>query len=194
MKSLDAIYARRSIRKYEDRPVEREKLVELVKAATAAPTATNRRPWHFIIVDDNEEMNGIRSVMRFGKYNAPAAIVVCGDMKRALPSFARDFWVQDCSAALQNILLAALDYDLGTVWLGVTPVPAHVEKVSAYLGLPNHIVPLGIVYVGYPAEEKEPRTQFVEENISYQRMGEMRKPKNMIKRALDKKETPKRKD
>ena len=194
MNILEAIYARRSIRKYEDRPVEREKLVELVKAATAAPTAMNARPWHFIIVDEKEEMDGIRGIMRFGKHNAPAAIVVCGNMKRALPAMIRDFWVQDCSAAVENICLGAMELELGTVWLGVTPVQDHVEKVSAYLGLPKHIIPLGIIYVGYPAEEKEPRTQFKEENISYQRMGEQRKPKNMIKRALEKKETPKGKD
>ena len=91
---------------------------------------------------------------------APAAIVVCGNtsiFKKIKPA---EFWVQDCSAATENILLAAVELGLGTVWLGVHPVYNFTKRISALLGLPDHITPLGVIYVGYPDEEKPPRTQY----------------------------------
>jgi nitroreductase len=160
MNAIEAIYARRSIRKYEDRPVEKEKLMELCRLGAAGPTATNRRPWAFVIVDEPEGMERLKAVTMFGKFGAPAAIVICGDMKRTLPLYAKDFWIQDCSAGMENILLGAVEMGLGAVWLGVSPIKQAIRNLSQALSLPAHIVPLGVAYIGYPAEEKEPRTQF----------------------------------
>lgn len=169
MDILEAIYKRRSIRKYQDKKVGREILIELVKAGAAAPSAMNRQPWHFIIIDDDKDMEGLRKVMKLGRYNAPAAIIVCGNMKKTVPVVAKDFWIEDCSAAMQNILNAALHFGLGTVWLGAYPVGLIVKALSGYLGLPRHIVPLGVAYVGYPDQEHEPRTQFTQDILSFGR-------------------------
>jgi len=170
MNILEAIYQRRSIRKYQEKKVGRETLVELVKAGAAAPSAMNRQPWHFIIIDDPQDMDGLRKIMKFGRYNAPAAIIVCGNMKKTMPAIARDFWIEDCSAAMENILNAALHFCLGTVWLGAYPVGVIIKALSGYLGLPKHLVPLGVAYVGYPAEEHKPRTQYIDDIVSFGRI------------------------
>jgi nitroreductase len=161
----EAIYARRSIRKFQDKPVEKETLLELARLGAAGPTATNRCPWVFVIVDEAEGMEKLRHATMFGKFNAPASIIVCGNMKKTLPLYAKDYWIQDCSAAMENILLGAVDIGLGAVWLGVTPIKQAVGKMSKALNLPDHIVPLGVAYIGYPDEEKEPRTQFTDDMV-----------------------------
>ncbi len=166
--ALETIFARRSIRKYQDRPVEKEKLEQLLRAAMAAPSATNRKPWEFVVVDDPEVMAEIRSVMLLGKYNAPAAIVVCGNTSR-LKNPISEFWVQDCSAASENILLAAVELGLGTVWLGVHPIQNLKKRIAKVLGLPGQIVPLNVIYVGYPAEEKPARTQYDPRRVHWNR-------------------------
>lgn len=162
------ILSRRSIRKYTDEPVSREDIVRLLQAAMAAPSATNRKPWEFIVVTEPKVLDGLRKALPFGRYNAPLAIVVCGNMRRALPWPARDFWIQDCSAAIENILLAAAGLGLGAVWIGVHPISLFVKAVSRTLSLPRSIVPLGVVYAGYPAETKAPRTQYDEKRIHWQ--------------------------
>ena len=170
MNTIEAIYARRSIRKYEDRPVEKEKLLELCRLGAAGPSATNRRPWAFVAIDEKAVMDKVRGATMFGKFGAPAAIVMCGDMRRA-SLVGRGFWIQDCSAGMENILLGSVEMGLGAVWIGVWPIKPAVWFLSRALGLPRHIVPLGIAYIGYPAEEKEPRTQFEEGMVRWQKWG-----------------------
>ncbi len=167
MMDVDTIYARRSIRKYQDKSVEKEKLETLLKAAMAAPSANNRKPWEFVVVTDPGVMAKIRSALMFGKYNAPAAIIVCGNTSLFKNPVSTQFWVQDCSAATENILLAAVTLGLGTVWLGVHPIHNFSKRISKVLGLPAHIKPLNVIYVGYPAEEKPPRTQFDPKRIHW---------------------------
>ena len=157
---IDTIYARRSIRKFQDRPVEKEKLETLLKAAMAAPSARNGKPWEFVVVTQPEGMKKVRSVMIFGRYNAPAAIIVCGNTSFFKRPLSTDFWVQDCSAATENILLAAVELGLGTVWLGVHPIHNFSKQISKVFGLPKTVLPLNVIYVGYPHEKKPPRTQF----------------------------------
>jgi nitroreductase len=166
---IDTIYARRSIRKYQDKPVEKEKLETLLKAAMAAPSAMNNRPWEFMVVTEPEGMDAIRGALMFGKHNAPAAIVVCGNTSIFRNPAAANFWVQDCSAATENILLAAVTLGLGAVWLGVHPVHNFSKRIAKALHLPAHIKPLSAVYVGYPAEEKPPRTQYVPDRVHWER-------------------------
>ncbi len=165
---LDIIMKRRSIRRYVDRPVEPEMLNMLLQAAMAAPSAMNSQPWEFVVVTEKEKMDQLRSVLLFGQYNAPAAIIVCGSSKVAGNAAHNLFWVQDCSAALENILIAAAGMGLGTVWIGTHPVKPNVDAVRMVLKIPRRITPLGVVYVGYPAEEKRPRTQYKEERVHWQ--------------------------
>ena len=160
MRAMEAIYARRSIRRYKEKPVEIEKLEKLLEAAMAAPSAMNIKPWEFVVVTNPETMDEIRSSLMFGKHNAPAAIVVCGNTSFFKNPLASKYWVQDCSAATENILIAAVELGLGTVWLGVHPIYNFKKRISKILGLPDHVNPLNVIYVGYPAEEKPARTQY----------------------------------
>jgi nitroreductase len=167
---IEAIYARRSIRKFEGRPVEREKLTKLCRLGAAAPSAMNFRPWVFVIVDEEKQLARVRAATMFGRFPAPAAIVVCGNTAKELPG-AKDFWVQDCAAAMENILLGAVELGLGAVWIGVAPVKPAMWALARVLKLPRRVRPLGIAYIGYPAEEREPRTQFEEGMVKWNRWG-----------------------
>ena len=157
---LDTIYSRRSIRKYQDKPVEKEKIETLLKAAMAAPSAMNFKPWEFVVVTEQDKLDAIRASLMFGKFNAPIAIAVCGNTSLFKNPMSAKFWVQDCSAATQNILLAAVNLGLGTVWCGVHPVHNFTKRISEIFGLPRHVIPLNVIYVGYPDEEKPARTQY----------------------------------
>lgn len=168
---LEHILSRRSIRRYHDTPLAEDEIFALLKAGMAAPSATNRRPWEFIVVTDSRRLARLRRGLIFGKHNTPAAIVVCGDMRRAIPGPGKGFWVQDCSAAAENILLAAAGTGLGAVWIGVYPIRPFIRSVSKALSLPKHVVPLCVIYIGHPAEEKEPRTQYDERRVHWQRYG-----------------------
>jgi len=164
----EVIYARRSIRQYEDKPVEKDKIELLLRAAMAAPSAMNSTPWEFVVVTQQETMDKIRSALMFGKFNAPAAIVVCSDTSLLKRPMASKFWVQDCSAATQNILLSAVGLGLGTVWLGVHPIHVYKKRISEILGLPKYVEPLNVIYVGYPADQKTARTQYDESRVHWE--------------------------
>jgi len=163
--TLNTIFRRRSIRKYTHQPVEPEKLESLLQAAMAAPSAMNCKPWEFVVVTDPEKLAQFRKRLIFGNRNAPVAIVVCGNPSLSANPAARLFWVQDCSLAGENILIAAASLGLGTVWVGVHPVGGFIRIVREITGLPKHVTPLGLIYVGYPAEEKPARTQYDEKRI-----------------------------
>ena len=158
--TLEIIFHRRSIRKYTGQSVEPEKLDLLLKAAMAAPSGMNCKPWEFVVVTDPNTLAQFRKRLLFGNRNAPAAIVVCGNPSLSINPAARLFWVQDCSAATENILIAAVSLGLGTVWVGIHPVADFVRVVREITGLPKHVTPLGLLYVGYPTEEKPARTQY----------------------------------
>jgi len=175
MKVIETIYQRRSIRKYLDKKVERDKIITLLKAATAAPTAANCQPWEFIVIDEEEKLTELREKLIFARYKAPAAIVVCGNMKLAFKGPSQEFWVQDCSAAIENILIAATSIGLGTVWIGIYPLENNIRPLKKILNIPEYVTPLGIVYVGYPAEEKEARTRFDEKRVYWQEYDPNRK-------------------
>lgn len=170
--TLETIFHRRSVRKYTDQPVELEKLDLLLKAGMAAPSAMNCRPWEFIVVTDPEKLAQFRKRLIFGDRNAPAAIVVCGNPSLSSNPAARLFWVQDCSAAAENMLIAAVGLGLGTVWIGVHPVAGFVKTVREIMALPKKVTPLCIIYVGYPESEKPARTQYDEQRIHWQGYGE----------------------
>ena len=169
---LDNILARTSIRSYQDRPVEQDKIEKLLRAGMAAPSAVDKRPWHFIVVTDKQVLNGLAQANPNAGMaaRAPLAIVVCGDKTKALTRVP-DYWVQDASAATQNILLAAQGMGLGAVWTGTYPVTDRVEKVAAVLNLPEHIVPFCTIVIGYPEKYQAPKDKWDEGNISYNTYG-----------------------
>lgn len=162
---MEAIYKRRSIRQYTAQPVEREKIKEFVKAGMNAPSAGNAQPWHFIIIDDRKVLNEIAEIHPYGKmlFQAPAAIVVCGH-----PSLEKHpgFWVQDCSAATENILLAIADQEYGGVWLGVHPKETLEQKLRNVLQIPAEIIPFCVISLGHPAEQKQSKDIYDEGKIS----------------------------
>ena len=170
--AIENIMTRTSIRQYKDQPVEQEKIDIMLKAAMAAPTAVNLQPWHFIVITDKKTI-GLLS----GKQptNAPLLIAMCGDTdKTTMPDGKMklpDFWVQDVSAATENLLLAAHALGLGAVWTGVYPAMERVAEVANVLNCPQNIVPVAVVRVGYPDEAPEPKDKFKEENISYNKFG-----------------------
>ena len=163
---IQTIFARRSIRRYTDEPVGEADIRTLLEAAMAAPSASNRKPWHFVVVTGRQTLDGLAEVHPHGKmlFEATLCIAVCGD----LSTFER-FWVQDCSAATENLLLAATALGLGAVWLGVYPREDRVAAVRQVLGLPETVTPLNLISIGHPAEEKEPRTQYDQSRVHRER-------------------------
>ncbi|MAT41700.1 MAG: nitroreductase family protein [Anaerolineaceae bacterium] len=179
----EIIQKRRSIRKYLPQEVEKEKLELLVAAAMTAPTACNSQPWEFVIIKEQEVLQKLQSKLLFARYNAPAGIVVCGNLKIANNSAAKHYWVQDCSAATENILLTAVSLGLGSVWIGVYPLPSVIKPVSEILNLPEYVIPLNLIYVGYPAEEKQNRPQLSQQNRIHWEIYEPRKRRAKVKNA-----------
>lgn len=171
MEILDGIFARRSIRKFTAQPVEQEKIEMLLKAAMAAPSAMNAKPWHFLVITEPDSLAALRSIMPFGKMIAPLAMIVCGEKMMIRNPLSNRFWVQDCSAATQNILLAAVALGLGSVWCGVTPIPHLVKPVKKLLQLPAQIDPLNVIYIGYPDEQKPARSQYDDTRVHWQHYG-----------------------
>lgn len=153
MDAMDAILSRRSVRQYTAQPVPDEVIRELLKAAMSAPSAGNEQPWHFVVIDDRRTLDAIPKFHPYSAMlrSAAVAILVCGDERMEKH---KGFWVQDCSAATQNILLAAHAEGLGAVWLGVYPVEERVVGFRELLGIPEDVIPFSLVSVGYPAEQK----------------------------------------
>ena len=167
---LQCIETRTSVRQYQpDRAIPQDTVELLLRAAMAAPTAVNKQPWAFIVLDRREAIDSLVSALPYAKMlsHAPLAIVTCGDMNKAIEGDGRDFWIQDVSAATENLLLAAHALGLGAVWTGVYPLQDRVEGVQRALGLPANIIPLSVVPVGYPVGEQTPKDKRVPENVHY---------------------------
>lgn len=162
------IMTRTSVRQYTDRPINADTLETLLKAGMAAPTAVNKQPWAFVVTTGRDALDSLATLQPRLK-TAAAAITVCGDMTRAIEGEGRDFWVQDCSAATENILLAAHALGLGAVWTGVYPIAERVDNVSRALALPDSVVPMCIIAVGYPVADQEPKDKWDPSKVHYQR-------------------------
>ena len=167
MELQEVLQRRRSIRKYTQEPVSKEDIDLLMHAAMSGPSACNKTPWEFYVITDEAILEKLRNASRYSKIYAPLAIVVCGSLSRALPSQLAPYWIQDCSAATENILLAATDLGLGTVWCGIHPQKRAEERVREALGLTEKHIPLNIIYVGHPDQVQEPRDQYKESYIHY---------------------------
>jgi len=164
MDALEAIHTRRSIRRYEDRAVPEELVEDVLRAAMMAPSAVNKQPWHFVVIDDRKLLSEIPKInpnaaMAAG---APLAILVCGDLKLEHPS---GYWVVDCAAAVENLLLAAHAVGLGAVWTGVYPLQQRIDGLKKLFGLPEHVMPHTLVVLGYPAEQPPSQDRYRPERV-----------------------------
>ncbi len=159
MEAVEAILGRRSIRKFLDTPVPAELEEKLLRAAMAAPSAGNQQPWHFVAVRDRERLEQLAATSPHAGMlaGAPLGIAVCG-RPAGLPH--EHFWIQDCSAAVENLLVAAHALGLGAVWLGYHPRAERVAGAGRVLELPEGVVTLAVIPVGYPAESKPPAGRY----------------------------------
>lgn len=159
---LDAISTRTSIRAYQDRPVGADTVELLLRAAMSAPSARNRQPWAFIVVDDKALLRQLADSLPYAQSAAaaPMAVVVCGVLTESQGATNAGWWVQDAAAASENLLLAAHAVGLGAVWTGVYSYEDRVRAVRNVLGLPRHVVPLNVIPIGYPAENPAPKQKW----------------------------------
>ena len=141
MELKEVLLKRRSIRKFTEEPVSDERIEELLHAAMSGPSACNRKPWEFYVVTNEQVLEELRSSTMFSKIAAKLAIIVCGDLSRALPMGMSEYWIQDCSAATEKILLRATDLGLGAVWCGVYPQKRGEKKVREILKLSEKQIP-----------------------------------------------------
>ena len=160
---LENILARKSVRQYTSRPVEPEKIDLLLRAGMAAPSGSDKRPWSFVVVQDRARLDSMAVRLPYAKMltKAPMAIVVCGDTLRSA------LWEQDCCAVTENILLAAESMGLGAVWTAAYPYPERMQVVRDALQLPEHIIPLTVIPLGYPTGQEKPKNKFNEQQIHY---------------------------
>ncbi|MBP1754921.1 MAG: nitroreductase [Firmicutes bacterium] len=168
METLEAIFNRRSIRDFKEVPVTDAEIETLLKAAFSAPTAVNTQPWEFVVINEKERLDIIRDKMIFARYNAPLGIVVCGNMKFALKSKDKDLWICDCSAAIENMLLAATDIGLASVWIGIYPIESRMATMQHLINCPEHVKPLSMVYFGHGTYQEPGRCRYNEKAVYWQ--------------------------
>ena len=167
MELKEVLLKRRSIRKFEDAPISEEIIDELLHAGMSGPSAVNKKPWEFYVVTNKEKLNALKKASAFSKIEAPLAIIVCGNLLNSLPLKMAEYWIQDCSASTENILLRATDLGLGSVWCGAHPQKGAKKKIRKILGIPLHHIPLNTIYIGYPKEEKVERDQFEKDKVHF---------------------------
>ena len=158
------ILSRTSIRDFTDLPVSDVTVDALLRAAMAAPSAADERPWHFVVIRDQHIRERILEINRFAHIvpQAPVAILVCGDERLQKH---RGFWVQDCAAATENILVEAEKLGLGATWLGVYPIEGMVQGLRRLLNIPEHAIPFALVAVGHPGERHEPADRYDDSRV-----------------------------
>ena len=154
--ALENIFSRKSVRKFLAQPVEEEKVQLLLKAGMSGPSGKDTRPWDFIVVDSRMILDSLAAALPYAKMlkDAPMAIIVCGDTTKS------SYWYLDCSAAAENILLAAEALGLGGVWTAAYPYEDRMQAVKKYTGIPDHISSLCVIPVGYPAGPQNPKDKW----------------------------------
>ncbi len=165
--AVEIIQSRASVRQFTTQKPSEEQIETILRCAFSAPTAMNRQPWHFIVIDDPALLKQIGEAFPYSRVanNCQVCFIPCGDMTIAMEGTAREFWVQDVSAATMNLLNAAHSLGLGAVWTGLYPDLTRVNQLKSLLSLPEHIMPLCIVPVGYPAEQPEVKNKYKAERI-----------------------------
>lgn len=162
MEFKDVVYGRRSVRDFDGTPVEREKITEMLKAAMAGPSAENKRPWQFLVVDEGGQLDNLRDALKYGKYNYPAAVVVLGD---AVTS--KHYWHVDGLIAATNLCNAAADLGVDSIFIGLYPFENEWTVVQEHMGLAENIKPVCVIGLGYGKKQEEPRTQYEETRVHW---------------------------
>lgn len=168
MELLEAIRTRRSIRRYQNAPVPEELVEKILAAAMSAPSACNQQPWQFVVVTDRNTLDAVPKINPYAAMaqQAPLGIMVCGDLSLEKPG---GYWVVDCAAAVQNLLLAAHALGLGAVWTGVYPQQDRMQGFGRLLNLPEHVKPHSLILLGYPAEQPLHEDRFRADRIHRER-------------------------
>jgi nitroreductase len=167
---LQFIFARRSIRAYTPQPVSEETVTSLLQAAMAAPSAMAKDPWRFVVIRQPANLRALAAALPHGQMlrDAAVGIFVCGDLEVAHDG-QLSYLLQDCSAAIENLLVAAAALGLGACWLGVHPRQNRIEAISQLLGLPPSVLPVAGIAIGHPAEIKEARTRYSQSHVHHER-------------------------
>jgi nitroreductase len=167
---LGFIFERRSIRVYAPGEVTEAQVQKLLAAAMASPSAAAKYPWRFVVVRNRQTLSRIAAVLPNGQMLADAAlgIAVCGDLEVAHDN-QLSYLLQDCSAAIENLLLAAHILGLGACWLGVHPQEDRIKSIKAILSLPASVIPVACISVGYPDESKEPHAEFDRDCVHFEK-------------------------
>ena len=165
---LANIHSRKSVRNFTEKPVSQEDLTTIMKAGMAAPTGFDKRPWQFIATTDRTIMMELRKELGYAKGldTSTAAIVVCGDMSKVHPDNS-EFWITDTCAATENMLLAIEAMGLGGVWCTLYPGEDRMEHARNVLNLPEHIMPMCVIPIGYPTGVEKPKDKFDATNIHW---------------------------
>ncbi len=168
---MNSIYTRRSIRNYTDKKVEKEKIIQILRAAMQAPSAVNQQPWQFLVIENKEKLNEMSEMSPYSKMltSASLAVVVLGDKSKLK---AEMMWEQDLSAATQNLMLEAVNLNLGSVWLGVAPVEERMNFIKDLFNLSDNLMPFAVVSIGYPTKENVFVDRFDESRIHFEEMKE----------------------
>jgi nitroreductase len=166
MNLLEIIKKRRSIRRFTTQQVEKEKIAALLEAAMYAPSAVNKQPWHFIVIDDHAVMKRIMEAHPHSKMfeTANIGVLVCGDLQL---HHGPGYWIADCAAATENILLAATTLGLGSCWVGIYPREDRMKAMKEIFVLPDHVEAFALVAIGYAAEQKNTPERFFQEKIHF---------------------------
>ncbi|MBN1851299.1 MAG: nitroreductase family protein [Pirellulales bacterium] len=167
---LDLIFSRRSIRQYQEKDIDPGLVQDLLEAGMAGPSAVCKDPWHFIVIRDKSLLAVVAEGLPNGSMLAtsPVGIVVCGDLEEAHDGLL-SYLLQDCAAAIENILLAANALGLGACWLGVHPREERIAHVRAALDIPDHVIPVSAIAIGWPSESKSKRTRFQKNHVHLER-------------------------
>ncbi|MCG8689094.1 MAG: nitroreductase family protein [Desulfobacterales bacterium] len=166
MDVFEAIHTRRSIRKYQDKEISEPVVKDILAAAMMAPSAGDARTWQFVIVTDQDKKDQVKTVHPYVGMitKAPMGILICGDLSKE--KF-EGLWPQDCSAAMQNLLLAAHGKGLGAVWTGIYPLEDRIAKFKSIFELPDHVIPFGLAVMGWPAQKVPSKERYTKECVHY---------------------------
>lgn len=167
MDAMECIFSRTSVRSFQKKDVGDKVITEILKAGMAAPSAVNMQPWIFVVVRERALLDKLADKLPYTKMAAQSnvAIVVCGDLRKTIDQREQEYWVEDCSAATQNVLLAAHALGLGAVWTAVYPVAERVNTVLSILELPEYLVPLNVIPIGYSGETGGPKNKWDPDKI-----------------------------
>ena len=163
---LEAIKQRQSIRKYQNTPVETEKINSLLEAAMNAPTARNTQEWKFVVITNREALNDMCNLSPYTTMmkEAPCAILVLADLEKAIN---KEYGLINCAAAIENLIIEAMHQELGTCWCGIAPVEERIEQSKKYFKLADNEYPVGVVAVGYSNEKKPLINNFDPKKVRY---------------------------